>query len=167
VAQPQLEYRGDDTGEPKSRREDDPELLRRKIARLEGELQDSQDALQDERKRSANGFRAQARLKQSLQPFYQALQMIFGDLEDVEVEPTGESAAATGPISERAYQAWKERLPPACGKIIDALLVQPLTITQISSMCKMHYDTASKALGILSKNGLIQKNGNLNQLRRL
>jgi chromosome segregation ATPase len=134
---------------------------------LKDEREQAQQAIQDARRQSAQANRSRAKLKQVLSPFYQALRMIFEELSDVETDSTAESSPATGPISERAYQAWKERLPPACGKIIDALLVQSLTSSQLATMCKMHYDTAVKSLGILTKNGLIQKNGNLNQLRRL
>lgn len=80
---------------------------------------------------------------------------------------SGESASEPGqPIPASVYEAWKGRLPPACGKIIDALLVQPLSSSQMVTYCKMHYNTVINSLTILRKNGLVEKDGNLHRLKR-
>ena len=78
-----------------------------------------------------------------------------------------QSSSAPMPHNRDAWNAWKQQVPPACAKIIDALLVQPLTQTQIVSFCKMRQSTASQMLGILKRNGLIEMDGRLNRLKRL
>lgn len=169
MAHPQLGYSRDESSATPS--SEDLDLLRRKVSRLEGELSDAQDALQDERKRSAGAFRSMARLKQSLNPFYQALQMIFGDLEDVDEVDSMSSRVRPGgtlqPPNAAAYTAWKQQLPPACGKIIDALLVQPLSSSQLRTICKLGSTSIAVSLATLKNNKLVEKDGSLNRLRRL
>lgn len=171
MAHPQLGYSMDDSVDAGGSTSEDVELLRRKVSRLEGEVSDLKDALRDERERSATAFRSMARLKSALSPFYKALQMIFGELDDVDGDQggaaAGSSAAANQPVSEAAYRAWKDRLPPSCGKIIDALLVQPLNNSQLKTLCKLGTSTVIEAIGILKKNNLVDKQDGLNRLRRL
>lgn len=74
---------------------------------------------------------------------------------------------ASQPIPEGAYRAWKERLPPACGRVIDALLIQPMSYAQLKNFCKMGASTLDGALAKLRANSLIDKDGSLNRLKRL
>jgi hypothetical protein len=71
------------------------------------------------------------------------------------------------PIPSEAYTAWKQRLPPSCGRVIDALLVQPMNFQQIKNFCKMGASTLDQALAKLRANALIEKDGSLNRLKRL
>src|ERR1700730_16890554 len=61
------------------------------------------------------------------------------------------------PHSPSAWQAWEEQLPPSCGKVIDALMVQPLTRTQMIALCRMDYSTVKKAVSILERNSLVEQ----------
>lgn len=76
------------------------------------------------------------------------------------------SDGATQPIPSSLYDAWKQRLPPACGKIIDALLVHPMTNMQLKKFCKLGTSTVPQMITILSSNKLIEKQGAVNHLRR-
>ena len=89
------------------------------------------------------------------------------DLPEGDTEAPESSSGASQPVSEVAYSAWKSRLPASCGRIIDALLIQPLSQTQMATICKMHYNTVKNAMVILRKNGLVEQDGTLYRLKRL
>lgn len=78
-----------------------------------------------------------------------------------------EADGAPMPQSTTAWQMWKDRLPPGCGRIIDALLIQPLTMTQMIRACGMAYGTIKNNMTILKNNSLIEKEGERWKLKRL
>jgi hypothetical protein len=93
-----------------------------------------------------------------------SLRAVFGGGGEVaSPSPSGSNQ----PIPKAVYDAWKERLPPSCGRVIDALLVQPMGYNQLKSYCKASSSTIDAALSKLRANGLIEKDGNLNRLKRL
>lgn len=77
------------------------------------------------------------------------------------------SQSASMPPSREAWNAWKQQLPDSCGKVIDALLVQPLTRTQMKAICKLAYNTVTAAVRILERNGLVEADGDFIRLKRL
>lgn len=77
------------------------------------------------------------------------------------------ASGAPMPQSSAAWQMWKDRLPPACGKIIDALLIQPLTMTQMIRVCGLAYSTVKANVAILKNNTLLEKDGDRWKLKRL
>lgn len=91
----------------------------------------------------------------------------FRSLLNGEVKAEPAATEPGQPISSIAYSAWKQRLSPACGKIIDALLVQPLNATQLKKMCGIGYSTVTASLGILRANALLEKQGDRYSLKRL
>jgi len=152
---------------PAPNRESD---LLRQIERLKDDLADEKLKTQEARNQSSKALRAQARLRQRLDPLYQAIRAIMEDLPEstgADAE-TAEIPGNTALVSGVAYAAWKNQLPNSCGKIIDALLIQPLTQTQMATICKMNYYTARNAVIILRKNGLLeQEGGGMFRLKRL
>lgn len=100
-----------------------------------------------------------------LRPLHQMLDSFFGGT-------TGDSPASAPsgtpmPHNRDAWTAWKQQLPERCGRIIDALLVQPLTQTQMKTFCKMDQATVSRMVSILDRNGLVERDGRLVKLKRL
>lgn len=85
---------------------------------------------------------------------------------NVGAAPSGTSSPLQPP-NPAAWQAWKQQLPDSCGKVIDALMVQPLKASQMIALCKLAYPTITAALRILERNGLIEKDGRLIRLKRL
>lgn len=77
------------------------------------------------------------------------------------------ASTATAPPSEAAWRMWKERLPGACPKVIDALLIQPLTATQLIAATKTSHSTVQRAINVLENNALIEKDGARIRLKRL
>lgn len=125
--------------------------LREEISGLRDEIETLRTEMRDERRH--------------LSAILQSGRVVFGGQGAV-----GEAQSVSGaptPPNRSAWEAWKQQLPGRCGKVIDALLVQPMTQTQLIGYCKMDRSTVSKTLTILTRNGLVEKDGNLNRLKRL
>lgn len=81
-------------------------------------------------------------------------------------------AAATSnsplqPPNDAVWGMWKSRLPGACPKVIDALLIQPLTATQLISATGTSHSTIQRAINVLEGNSLIERDGARIRLKRL
>lgn len=92
-------------------------------------------------------------LRKQLAPLYHALQKVFADTESVQ---------ASGGVDEReltVWNRWKEKLPPGCGKIIDALLThgRPMNTTQLSIATGLRRASIPNLIVMLKKAGLITK----------
>jgi hypothetical protein len=130
---------------------DESAELREQIAELREEIESLRTEMRDERRH--------------LTAILQSGRVVFGGPGAVNEAQSASGAPA--PPNRGAWDAWKQQLPGRCGKIIDALLVQPMTQTQLVGYCKMDRSTVSKMLTILSRNSLVDKDGNLNRLKRL
>lgn len=114
-----------------------------------------------------------ASLRDALQAFrnqvaaLQTGRVVFGGAAPPSQSATPSEGGVPVPHNRAAWEAWKEQLPSGCARIIDALLIQPLTPTQMISICKMHQTTVSKNLIILKRNGLVENEGRLVRLKRL
>jgi len=155
--------------------DDDPQAaeldaLRRENGRLKREVQDAKTEAARARE-DAN--RALSRLRTQLSPLYRALQSVFGDLDAAGVEdrPTAGAPDVPGvstPRTSAVWDAWKQRLPPAVGKVIDALLVHgELNQSQIKVAAQLGTSTVSDCIYKLNKAGLINKNGGRVSLKAL
>lgn len=145
------------------------ELLRQ-IEILKADREACRESLVEARKLANARERVLLRIREYTGPFFKLLTAIHGELDGANISedtaighPPGESQ----PPSREKWQAWKNQLPPSCGKVIDALLVQPLTTTQLKGICKVSYESARQAIVILTRNGLIEKDGDMNRLKRL
>jgi hypothetical protein len=139
---------------------DEGDKLRRENVQLQNVLRESRVELE----RMAQSVDA---LLSRLRPLHQILNAIFDGAEtSVSSAPTP-SSSTPAPHNRAAWEAWKQQLPDACGRIIDALFVQPLTASQLATVCKAHYSTMTAGLRILERNSLIEKDGKRNRLKRL
>lgn len=128
-----------------------------------GELREELDELREEFLRFRVGVDAD---RKKLGMFLTVLQNLFNGGPTPATSPLHANAPGQ-PIPASAYDAWKERLPPSCGRVIDALLAQPMNYVQIKNFCKMGASTLDQALAKLRANQLIEKDGTLNRLKRL
>lgn len=126
--------------------------LREEMDSLRADFEALRDGLERDRERLAN--------------LLHALRGIFGG-EPVHASAATGNAATFAPPSREKWQMWKERLPGACPKVIDALLVQPLTATQLIAATNTSFSTVQRALGVLRNNGLTEKDGARIRLKRL
>ena len=150
--------------------EDDVEIkkLKLRIRTLEREVEDERLAAQRARD---DATRAVGMLRRQLSPLYRALQAVFGELDLVaaaEPESAASSPSPAAPRTSAVWEAWKSRLPPACGKVIDALLTHgELNSVQIKVAARLGTSTVSDAISKLNKAGLIDKNGGRYSLKKL
>jgi hypothetical protein len=155
---------------------DDSEMNRlRELNRgLTRELHDALDENDRLRKRVAQADAPIARLREKLGPFYQLLQAIFGDIDELAPEVTTSAAQASAPRVDgrvaAVWESWKQKLGngTAAARVIDALLVHgELTTPQLKVAGKMAGRTVGDAVYKLNQLGLISKNGGRFSLKQL
>lgn len=151
-----------------SREDRDSELqsLRDRVERLQDDLSHARAALTEERKRSAASARGLVRVKQQLEPLYNSLRALFGEIEDV-----GVSESAGPAINSRqgaVWESWKTKLGGGTAKVIDALLLHgEMNTTQLSIATGLHRTTIPALIFKLNKASLINKNGGKFSLKEL
>lgn len=159
--------------------EDDPQAAR--IRKLEAESRELHrqldDAQVEARRAREDANRAMGMLRTQLGPLYRALQAVFGELDAAGVEErqgfttsTGDNGSmASAPSKNSAvWAAWKERFPPAVGKVIDALLLHgEMNQGQLKIACRIGSSTVTDCVSKLNKAGLINKNGGRVSLKAL
>lgn len=149
----------------------------RRVVEMEAEIAELTDqvrqvtAERDQARRA--GTQAVAALRRQLSPLYQALHAVFGELDRiVDDAPGGAGSTATSPAVDARtaaiYQSWKSRLAPQCGKIIDALLIQPgMTQSQLAIAIGTRRQNIPSLIFKLNQAGLISKTGNRYALKSL
>ncbi len=143
--------------------EDDP-----RIAALERELRLSRQALTEAERElvrvRSESDRALGALRKQLSPLYRALQAVFGELDAVPDQDEGAGQGRVSPV----WDAWKSKLSPACGKVIDALLVhKELNGQQICVAAQMGKNTMYDVISRLNRAGVLNKNGGRFSLKQL
>lgn len=132
------------------------ETLDRKIREKRAELTDMESAAKSIASRLYSAYLA-------LQAFFEVY-----DTPATGAGPTHSAAADTLlPHDAVKWNAWKQRLSEPTGRIIDALLVQPLTATQIATQARIHSTNVSKYMAPLKNNGLLEQDGSRWRLKRL
>lgn len=131
--------------------------LSQAIERLAGQLEGLQQRL-------IKVERDNAILLKLLSPLYKGLRPVFGD-----IEPSAElSDDSVQPRNAGVWVAWKQRLTPNAGKIIDALLThRELSSTQIAIATGIAGGNVAKYVWELNKAGLINKAGGKISLKQL
>jgi hypothetical protein len=156
---------GDDSGGELQR-------LRAELRGVRAELGDLRSENADLKRKLNQANAPVARLRDKLAPFYELLQAIFGDIDDIDPEASGvgQSVGVPGPVQSAAiWESWKSRLPGAPAKIIEALLLhgeanaeQLVVLTQITRK-----QTIYDAIHRMNKSGIINKNGGRFSLKKL
>jgi hypothetical protein len=105
--------------------------------------------------------RAVAALRHQLEPWYKALQQLFGEMDKLGVD-------AVTPASSQ-WEAVKQRLAPRLREAIDILLVQKaMKRTQLAAALRMDYSNCNKnVIGVLLRQGLMVDNGRELSLKEL
>lgn len=140
------------------------QLLRQRVEELEGELENSRDALEREKKKSIVAIRAMGTLRGILQPLYNGLKAIYGELD---------AAGAQGmqPSDSQAdgkWEIWKRKLPGKTAEIIQALLDHgEMTVKQMMAATHTGQNTVYGITAKLGELKLLNKNGGKFSLREL
>jgi chromosome segregation ATPase len=131
---------------------------------LEAQLRDAQREIMQTRRESGNALAA---LRKQLSPLYRALQAVFGELDAAGVDDTV-PLASTNTRTSAVWDAWKQKLSPACGQVIDALLIHgELNVQQICVAARMGKNTVYGVIVMLKKAGVINKQGGRFSLKQL
>jgi chromosome segregation ATPase len=138
-----------------------------RVAALERELrvvrQSLADAERELARARAESERALSALRKQLSPLYRALQAVFGELDSIPQDEREDTDRAS-PV----WEAWKSKLSPACGKVIDALLIhKELNGQQICVAAQMGKNTMYDVITRLNKAGVLVKNGGRFSLKKL
>ena len=138
---------------------------------LENEsLRDDLAIARAEAERAKNqAVRAVGELRRQLSPLYQALRMVFGEIDAIIPETSASaSGVAPAPQKQAVWDAWKQRLTPNAGKIIDALLTHgDLSSSQVAIATGIASGNVAKYIYELNKASLINKNGGRFSLKQL
>lgn len=136
-------------------------------ATLRRELAEKDQSVTQERQAISVGV---TDLRRQLSPLYTALRQVFGEMEGLAGDEStgGPSVSPDDPRVARLWVEWKSKLSPACGRLIDVLLIhQDLNIDQMCVAAKMGKNTVYRAISAMNKPSLLVKNGNRFSLKKL
>jgi len=139
------------------------ERFRREVVRLEEE---NKSLIERLRKAEAS----LGEVRKMLQPQYDSLRVIFGEVSQFVAQPRETTSLSTSSGNGTdEYAAWRSRLGPGPGRIIDMLLEHGgrATLSQIRLACGMPEATASTYIGKLRTAGIVVKEGRETVLRRV
>ena len=146
---------------------DESELLRRKIERLEAELDSAHEALRAAREQSAASNRALKNLRKQLEPWYRALQSLFGELDAASIG-SDDGEDSINPRAANVWKSWMQKLGGKQAEFIQAMLEHgEVTVAQLKVMTHSGSTTIPQIIYKLNKLGLINKNGGKYSLKEL
>ena len=145
------------------------ESLQRELYKRNQQLNEVEEALRQERLKSAALERGVSRLKQALSPVYDGLRMIFGEIDAMGVGDAGVAATSgMDPRKAAVWEDWKRKMPGIPARFIDALMLHgELTQTQLRLHAKCAQGSVAGVVSQLWKAGLINKNGGRISLKEL
>ena len=145
---------------------DDSGELRRKIAYLEAELTQSQAQLRGTKQELLVTSRGLAALRHQLEPLYNALRMVFGELDNAGV--SGVETAGPSPRVASLWESWKSKLGGKQAEFIQALLEHgEMTAVQLKVATHTGTSTVPQVIYKLNHLGLINKQGGKYSLKEL
>lgn len=128
------------------------------------QLEDAEEALRQERAKSHAIEHGVGELRTALNPLYQALQHVFGEIETMGVTET----MGSDPRKKAIWDSWKQKLPSGEGRAIDALLLHgSMTTAQLRIHVGCASRTAQNIVVALKSKGLIVKDGGQIKLKQL
>ncbi len=139
------------------------EQLQAQVDTLDGELRRTQAELMQAKRSSAA---AVAGLRHQLSPLYQALQVLFGEIDKVEPLETGPSMAAAK--NSAVWESWKQRLGGKQAEFIDLLLThREMTAAQLKAAARCATKTVYDVIFKMNRAGILNKNGGRFSLKEL
>lgn len=128
--------------------------------------------LRAERRKNTSMQTGVVKLRTILSPLYQALGMVFGEVEMMGVSGSAESSAqsesTSDPRTKAVWDSWKAKLPSGEGKAIDALLLHgTMTTAQLRIHIGCASRTAQNIVVSLKSKGLIVRDGPQISLKEL
>lgn len=143
------------------------ESLQRELYARNRQLSEAEEALRQERQKTAAMERGVAELRSILSPLHNALLMIFGQADAMGVNGVGAGPEAD-PRKKQIWDSWKAKLPTGEGRAIDALLLHgQMTTAQLRIHVGCASRTAQNIVAALKGKGLIVKEGGMIRLKEL
>jgi hypothetical protein len=142
----------------------DPDTRDEEISTLRRTLERTDEALRLERNKTAAIEHSLRELRHLTKPFYQLLQRIHGELDDVGID----AATPVGGGGSK-WDAIKQRNPGRIAQAIDTLLIQgALTTSQLAAAMRMNRSNcANNVVTKMRSMGLLDKTGDSYSLRPL
>lgn len=142
------------------------DTLRRKLARAEEERDDLYDELQKSKDQSVAAHRALMALRKVLQPTFNGLRAVFGELDAAGI---GEGEITTAnPKAHGVWESWKQKLGGKSAETIQALLEHgEMNVAQLRVATHSAQQTVYDTMFKLNKLGLINRNGGRYSLKSL
>lgn len=148
--------------------------LRAEVIRLKGEINKGWELITVAQSENDQLKRVIAKLRRQLSPLYQALQLVFGEIETIPLGADPQETPGAGPSASASPQAsavwdhWRQKLGKNCSRIIDALLAHgSLNTTQLAMVTGIDRSNVPKSIHVLNKASLINKNGGVFSLKAL
>jgi len=142
--------------------------LQRELYKCNQQLNEVEEALRQERLKSATLERGVTELRSVLTPLYNGLQHIFGEIGAVGVSGELVTSSESDPRKKAIWDSWKAKLPSGESKAIDALLLHgTMTTGQLRIHVGCATRTAQNIVTALKSKGLINKNGAQVSLKEL
>lgn len=153
--------------QPKS---DESVRLKREIAGLEQEVEKYKDEAQQAKVAARDAVTAVSALRKQLEPLYNSMRMLFGEIDRVTVEEIAGDAAS--PVSARTrddskWTLWRGKLPNKEWEVVEAILVHghPMTRSQIAAAIRSNKTNVSSWCSRLVGKQLLVKQGDAWTLR--
>jgi hypothetical protein len=143
--------------------------LEREISALHAKLREAQAANDRLVEQADEAKRVLRPIRRQLEPFFNALQVLFGQLDAAGVE-SAPSANVGAPTSRSAmvWEVWKKKLPGKPADIIQALLEHgEMSVAQIRVAAQCGQQTVYDVTTRLHRLGLINRNGGRYSLKEL
>lgn len=141
--------------------------LKREMAGLQKELDEARDEVLVLRQASKDATQAIAALRKQLEPMYNALRMIFGEIDRVKAESVSSdlgSATEQNSAQHAKWEPWKRKLAVREWQVVETLLDHgPMTRPALATALRCHPDTVSQLVGKLK--AIIAKQGDKFVLR--
>jgi hypothetical protein len=143
---------------------DEVTRLKREIAGLEQELEDAKAEAKSAKQAAADSVQAIRALRKALDPFHTAIGMIYGEISrldagEVDIEVNGRDVR---------WEHIKQKFPGKPAEIIELLLIHKnLSTGQLAAMAKADPRTITRAIFVLNKAQLLDKNGGKFSLKSL
>lgn len=166
MAEPKLLHQGevvDSADDPRAElKQQQIDVLDRKIRERKAELADMESAGKSIAVRLYNAYLA-------LQAFFEVYDAPASGAPAQQPGTTASAPTADTlrPPDAAAWAAWKARFSEPTARIIDALMIQPLTQTQIATQAHIHQTNVSRYMTPLKTNGLVEQDGSRWRLKRL
>jgi len=141
------------------------ESLQRELYQRNKQLAETEEALRQERLKSAALERGVAELRTVLTPLYQGLSHIFGQIDTMDI---GSGSAIPSSKNSAAWEQWKQRLGGATARAIDALMIHgEMNQTQLRIILGCATRTVTNVVTALNQAKLIDKRDGKIRLKEL